>query len=427
MNIKKILIGGLSGILLTGLAIVAVYAASAVVYDNLPNPIPGNVPSVGYEATSTSEFGGQVQLADTNRNDPKITVLMSSWGCEGGTWWGGDCLTSGGATFTHPITLNVYNVAAGDAVGSLIVSKTDTFTMPYRPSADAVNCTEANAGKWSDDEGNCFNGYAFPISFDLTGSVLPDKVIVAVAYNTTHYGASPIGTSACSVTPQGCPYDSLNVGTNPSPTVGTALPSINDAYQNSTWAGAYCDGGIGGTGTFRLDASCWTGYLPSFKIEASLPPQPICHLEKKSSTNYHLITVDSDAAPAHLKHGDFSLGVSSTTDCSTVSNFTAKDSLYYNGPTNSAPLYGTGAISFTWDKVTGNVIAGYYNEVVPPTTGITYYNVVTTGSVAGSAVNLTFTRTVPNVYGPFNFVGTLSGKVLTGQLDGPYLFTATGN
>ena len=106
--------------------------------------------------------------------------------------------------------------------------------------------------------------------------------------------------------------------------------------------------------------------------------------------------------------------------------FTASDSLYYNGPTDAAPLYGTGPISFTWDPSTGNVTGGYYNEVVPPTTGTTYYNVVTAGTVIGSVVNLTFLRSLPGPYGPFTFTGTLVGGVLTGQLDGPYYFTATG-
>ncbi len=106
--------------------------------------------------------------------------------------------------------------------------------------------------------------------------------------------------------------------------------------------------------------------------------------------------------------------------------FTAANSAYYNGPDNSYPMYGDGAVSFTWDPLTGNVTGGYYNEVVPATTGTTYYNMVTGGTVVGTTVNLTFNRTNPNAYGPFYFVGTLVGGVLSGQLDGPYLFTATG-
>lgn len=249
-------------------AVSIVNAASSVIYSSIPDPIPGNVPSLGFEATSTSEFGGQVQFAGTDRYNPTVTVLMSSWACQSGHWTSGDCVTTPGETYSHPITLNIYNVGAGNSVGSLIVSKTQTFDLFYRPSSDIANCDD---GKWSDGT-TCYNGYAFPISFNLAGTVLPDKVIIGVAYNTSHYGASPLGTGAtCYSTPQGCPYDSLNVGTYTTVLTGTALPSVNDAYLDSSWGGAYCDEGSGGTGTFRLDAACWTGYLPAFKVEASTP------------------------------------------------------------------------------------------------------------------------------------------------------------
>lgn len=236
--------------------------AASVIYNNV-DPAPSSVPSLGYEATSTSEFGGQVEFAGTDRYSPTITVLMVSWACESGNWYDHDCLTTGGATFSHPVTLNVYIVNPDNSVGPLVVSKTESFDMPYRPSADNTNCTGADEGKWHDGS-QCNNGYAFPISFDFDGTTLPNKVIIGVAYNTSHYGASPLGTTG--------PYDSLNVGTEPTPSVGTSLPSVDDAYLNSNWGGAYCDSGLG-TGTFRLDAGCWTGYLPAFKVEAS--PFPI--------------------------------------------------------------------------------------------------------------------------------------------------------
>lgn len=269
MNIKKLLIGTAASAVMLGSVITASFAASQVVYDSIPTPTPGNVPSVGFEATSTSEFGGQIGLASTERTDPKVTILMSSWGCESGTWYSGNCVTTVGATFNHPITINVYNVNLDNTVGSLITTKTESFDMPYRPSADP-SCIGGDAGKWSNGT-TCYNGKAFPISFDLAGTTLPDKVIVSVAYNTSHYGNSPIGTQACNLTPQGCPYDSLNVGTSTTSTVGTALPTADDAYQNSTWSGAYCDNGVGGTGTFRLDAGCWTGFIPAIRVEANPP------------------------------------------------------------------------------------------------------------------------------------------------------------
>lgn len=105
--------------------------------------------------------------------------------------------------------------------------------------------------------------------------------------------------------------------------------------------------------------------------------------------------------------------------------FTATESLYYNGPTDSAPLYGSGPITFTWNPYTGHVTGGYYTEQVPPYTGTVYYNMVTGGGVVGSTVNLIFDRVNPNPY-HFTFDGTLVGNVLTGTLDGPYYFTATG-
>src|SRR6478735_8957236 len=52
---------------------------ASVVYNAIPNPLPPNVASVGYEATSTSEFGDYVHLAGTNRGLGAVTVTMSDW------------------------------------------------------------------------------------------------------------------------------------------------------------------------------------------------------------------------------------------------------------------------------------------------------------------------------------------------------------
>jgi hypothetical protein len=53
------------------------------------------------------------------------------------------------------------------------------------------------------------------------------------------------------------------------------LHTSNDIYQNTTYGSLYCDGGSNGTGTFRLDAGCWAGYLPGIKVEANtLPTSP---------------------------------------------------------------------------------------------------------------------------------------------------------
>jgi len=261
----------LVGAIVTAVALFAVPSAFAAstVYDNIPSPLPGNVPSVGFEATQASEFGGQIEFAGTDRDNGKVTVLMSSWGCQSGTWNDGNCSTTPGSTFSHPITLNIYAVGPENEPGTLLGRVTRTFDIPYRPSANYNHCTGDEAGKWwSPAFSKCYNGRATRITLATGGTQLPDKVIVGVAYNTTHYGASPIGEAApCYGTSGGCPYDSLNVGTGDSPPAVGTQPLPDDAYLDSETAAQYCDGGAGGTGFFRLDAGCWTGFQPAFKVQ----------------------------------------------------------------------------------------------------------------------------------------------------------------
>ena len=69
----------------------------------------------------------------------------------------------------------------------------------------------------------------------------------------------------------GCPYDSLNIALAPVVTVGTK-PYFNTLYQNSNIGAEYCDNGLAGTGTFRLDSptvACWAGYIPAAQFKAT--------------------------------------------------------------------------------------------------------------------------------------------------------------
>jgi hypothetical protein len=276
---RKLALAG--ALALVSVAMTATSAGAAVVYDNVPNPLPGNVSSLGYQANQTAEFGGELGLAGTQRQDPTVTVTMSSWGCgTSGTWNGGNCVTASGATFSHPITLNFYSVLPSGQPGGQIASVTQTFNIPFRPSASAV-CGD---GRWSQNgtAATCFNGFANNITFNLAGRgiTLPDNVIASIAYNTTSWGANPIGTgAACFSTSQGCGYDSLNVGLTAPPSVGT-LPRPDDAYWNTMTAANYCDGGTGGVGVFRLDKataspSCnWTGLQPAFRVDANTTGGP---------------------------------------------------------------------------------------------------------------------------------------------------------
>lgn len=243
-----------AGLLATA-SVLAVAAASAgasvtytPVYNNIPSPLPGNVPSEAFEATSTSEFGGEVELAGPTLNSTKVTLAMSSWACESGGAEDGSCVSTKGAKYEWPITLHVYTAGAGDAVGAQIASLTKTFKIPYRPSANAVKC--AGNGGWY-KMGSCFHGKLFKITFPLKGVSIPSKAIIGVSFNTTNYGAEPTGVLG--------PYDSLNFGgVEGTPSVGSDPQPLSD-YIDSLWAGAYCDNGAAGTGSFRFDpalASC---------------------------------------------------------------------------------------------------------------------------------------------------------------------------
>lgn len=235
-------------------------------YNSVPVNLPGNVPSQPFQAQQTSEFGDSVTLAAGGRHADSVDVVMSSWGCQSGTWNGGDCSTVKGATFSHPITLNLYNVGTNGEPAGLVLSKNVTFAIPFRPSADGVKCTGANAGKWFNNaDKTCYNGFATKITFKLDGTVLPTNLIWAVAYNTSGYGPAPLGYEApCNTSVAGCPYDSLNVGTDSfdgQPSAGTDVDP-DGAVINSATPAVYCDGGTGGYGILRVDSPCWSGYRP---------------------------------------------------------------------------------------------------------------------------------------------------------------------
>jgi len=268
-----------------------------VVYDSIIDPNPGNVPSVSFEATGTQEFGNQISLAGPARLLNSVVVQMSSWACESGSWTGtpSPCATTPGDTFSVPITLNIYNVGPANSygpstTGSLIASATQTFAIPYRPSADPVNCP-ATPTKWYDAGlATCFNGYFTDIEFTFGHPVLPSHVIYGITFNTNTSGFAPTGNPG--------PADSLNVALSTEP----VSPSVGaDDYPGTVYAsnhgGGYqsnmCDGGAAGLDVFRIDepatypasdgtnSGCWSitppngpWYIPAVQFNALSSPSP---------------------------------------------------------------------------------------------------------------------------------------------------------
>jgi len=180
-------------------------------------------------------------------------------------------VTNPGVTFNQDLTMTIYAAAAAElGHGATIVSSTQNFNIPFRPSASS-SCAASHPGEWSDGA-NCFNGYATPVTFTFDGTVLlPDDLIWSISFNTSSFGAMPKGyNTVCVSTPQGCGYDSLNVGLSdaPLPTKGTGV-DLSGVYSNSYTASQYGDGGTGGVDMFRSDTPCWTGYRQMARISTS--------------------------------------------------------------------------------------------------------------------------------------------------------------
>jgi hypothetical protein len=233
-----------------------------VIYSSLTTPLPGNLPSEAFEANQVSEFGNAVTFAaGSGRDVNKVVVTMSSWGCATGGWSTNNCVTPQDAKFTEPITLNIYKPSAdgGKTPGAKITTVTKTFAIPYRPSA-SPNC--AVTTKWyQSSSGNCYNGLATNITFNLENVTVPNSAIFGIAYNTTHYGYAPIGESAaCFTSSAGCGYDSLNVGLSEDSTAASNNVTVGSnvtpgkLWLTSSTAEQYADKGAAGTGTFRLDS-----------------------------------------------------------------------------------------------------------------------------------------------------------------------------
>ena len=233
---------------------------ASVVYNSvIPNGPPSNLPSVGAEAYAFNEFGNQINLGGTARRLNSVTVTLSSWACVSGAWFSGDCFTPAGATFSQPITLNIYNASTDGGVtpGSLITSATQTFSVPYRPSASA-NCT---GGRWQQSPTKpCFNGLAGNVTFNFSGVTLPNTVVYGIVYNTRDFGPNPTGVAG--------PSDSLNIALSTDADVSAGSSTSGTVWQNSPYGFEYCDGGVGGIGTFRADSGCWTPYVPAVQFKA---------------------------------------------------------------------------------------------------------------------------------------------------------------
>jgi hypothetical protein len=249
------------GAVLALLAVTAVAAIGAgtagaeVVYNNVPSPLPGNFASIGLAATSSTEFGGEIELAGTARSKPTVTVVMSSWACQTGSWTEGNCTTSKPTMgFKVPVTVRVY--AVGELDEGPLATATKNIKMLYRPSESPGMC---ETGRWYDaTSGKCFHGFAFPIQLQLRKlKKMPKRSVITVAYPHSTGPATSLNVSISE------PSEStLSVGAQP----------VEEWFVNSTWSEMYCPGAkdVGTLGP-EEGVGCQEGinYQPVFAVSAN--------------------------------------------------------------------------------------------------------------------------------------------------------------
>jgi hypothetical protein len=232
-------------------ALTAGASSAEVIYNNIPSPLPGNFASIGFDATSTTQFGGEIEVAGTARKNPTVTVVMSSWACQSGTWEDG-CSSPTKKTFKEPVTIKIYEVGE---LNVPIATKTKSFKMPYRPSAEPVHCTGPDAGTWYDAEsGECFNGKAFTIKFKVKLQRVPKKAIVTVSYPTTSTPAQSLNVAVSEPS-----ENTLSLGADPT----------QELFLDSSLSDMYCEGATD-VGTFGgSEGNCWEGYQPVVALSAN--------------------------------------------------------------------------------------------------------------------------------------------------------------
>jgi hypothetical protein len=177
---------------------VTVTTSDVLGFDFIPTPFPASYPSYSFQAYSIMSIGDQVTLAaGVPHTLGSFEIGMSSYSCQTGTQTA-SCNSAPGATFQHPMTVNFYNNA-----GVLLATRTQTFTMPFRPSADP---TCGNPVYFRDPSGTCAPGFAYKLTFDLHAlkAAVPDSFYYELVMNTSTSGPHPVGTPG--------PYDSINVG-----------------------------------------------------------------------------------------------------------------------------------------------------------------------------------------------------------------------
>jgi hypothetical protein len=222
-------------------------AGAETIYNNIPSPIPGDVPSWNFADHSLTEFGGEVSFpAPSGQKSPSITFLLSSRACQGVSSEGG-CLTTKKHGFRSPMTVVIRKTS-----GEVIHTYSKPYKVPYRPSSSAICATPEfeSPGSWYDAaENRCYAGLAFELTFALPKKdPLPDSGAII----TIRFSDGSLGVGMSDAAP--------SIGADPTEAI----------FLNSGSPAMYC-GDESDVGTFQgvICPSLFGGEQPAMKVVAS--------------------------------------------------------------------------------------------------------------------------------------------------------------
>jgi hypothetical protein len=255
-RMRRVAVVGVVAVVALAMSAAAASAAGKVVYSDL-NTVPAEVNGHPNQDTYSAApfefpFGGIVEFSHRPGVIKSMIAQVDSFTCEHGVYQLENCFTPHlGKKFPYKLTASVYEVGAGNTLGALVASSTETFKIPYRPSTN-VACPATPEGKGFGV--NCdVGGYLATVKFKhfSPAAVLPEKAIVMFTDTETDN-----------------PSDVVNIG-------------MQTSYKE--WDGAFVpdpplDGGVPSVGVIpfpedayvsgKLDEGGWAGYQPVFQVLA---------------------------------------------------------------------------------------------------------------------------------------------------------------
>jgi hypothetical protein len=212
--------------------------------------------SQAFNGPQITQFGNKVTLAASSAPLNNVTVAMTM--CDGGC---GGVNASVIPSYTTPVTVNIYSVAAGGGLGTLLTSDTKTVTVPAVPVNTAA--VPFNVG---------FN------DFTPAGVVLPSSIIYGITLDqlvtdgTTGNDSNPVGSLNVNLSTEST---DVSVGADTDP--GNIFVSSAQADSGSALASNLgdCPGAPSGvlTAFQEVPVDCTAGYSlnPSGGLPSLIP------------------------------------------------------------------------------------------------------------------------------------------------------------